>query len=235
MGARRADRGQGQMEQRDRLRTGPQPPPARVFSVLIADDHPVVREGLATLLDRRPDIRVVGHASNGREAVEQFVAKRPDILLLDLRMPIMDGLEALATITSKVPGARVVMLTSYENEEDIYQALQTGAQGYLLKDSPVDQVADCIRSVTRGKRWIPPEVGAKLARRVATRNLTAREMQVLRVLAAGKSNKEIGVALNITEATVKVHVTHVLEKLHVSGRTEAIGVALKRGLVQMEP
>jgi|SRR6267142_251077 len=233
MGAITTDGAKARMDQKDKLRTGPLLPPAKVFTVLIADDHPVVRDGLTTLLNRRPDIRVIGQAGNGCQAVEQYLAKRPDVMLLDLRMPVMDGLEALAAITAKAPEARVVMLTSYENEEDIYQALHSGAQGYLLKDAPIDQLAECVRVVASGKRWIPPEVGAKLARRVATRDLTAREMQVLRAIAAGKSNKEIGVALNITEATVKVHVTHVLEKLKVSGRTEAIGVALKRGLVHM--
>lgn len=208
---------------------------AKTFTVLIADDHPLVREGLATLLSTKTDIQVIGTASQGRQAVDLFLAKRPDVVLLDLRMPVMDGLQALAEIRAQSPEARAVMLTTYENEENIYRALQAGAQGYVLKDAPVEQLVECIRAVGQGERWIPADIGAKLARRVATPDLTPREMEVLRAIAAGKSNKEIGSALAITEATVKVHVTHLLEKLDVTGRTEAIAVAVKRGLVQIEP
>ncbi len=207
---------------------------AKLFTLLVADDHPVVREGLIALISRQGDMRVIAEASNGHEAVERFLAQRPDVCLLDLRMPEMDGIDAAITIREQVPAARVIILTSYQSEEEIYRALRAGVQGYVLKDAPVAQLTDCIRTVGSGGKWIPPGVGAKLAKRVATRPLTTRETAVLRTMAAGKSNKEIGVALNISEGTVKVHVTHLLEKLQVTGRTEAIGVAVKRGLVQME-
>jgi two-component system NarL family response regulator len=204
------------------------------LTVLIADDHPVVREGFASLISRRKDMIIVAQASNGREAVEQFLATRPDIALLDLRMPVLDGIGAAMSIYEEDPEARLVILTMHQDEEDIYRALQSGAQGYLLKTAPIDELVACIRAVVAGRTWVPPGVGAQLAKRVATRELTRREAEVLQSMAAGKSNKEIGVALDISEGTVKVHMTHILEKLKASGRTEAIGVAVKRGLVCLD-
>jgi two-component system NarL family response regulator len=204
------------------------------ISILVADDHPVVREGLVALINRRSDMRVVAEASNGRDAVDRFFAQSPDLALLDLRMPIMDGVEAAAAIRQKVPSARLVIITTYERGEDIYRALKAGVQGYLLKDAPVEELVRCIQSVSMGTTWIPPVVGAQLARRVTDRELTPREAEVLHTVVKGKSNKEIGVTLDISEATVKVHVTHILEKLHVTGRTEAINVAIRRGLVDLD-
>jgi two-component system NarL family response regulator len=209
----------------------PAPDTSLPLKILIADDHPVVREGLAALIGRRKDMTIVAQASNGSEAVEQFFACRPDIALLDLRMPVMDGIDAVATIYQKDPAARLVILTIHQNEEDIYRALQVGAQGYLSKSAPVEELVECIRAVVAGRTWVPPGVGAQLAKRVATRELTRREHDVLHAMSVGKSNKEIGVALDISEGTVKVHMTHILEKLKAGGRTEAIGVAVKRGLV----
>jgi two-component system NarL family response regulator len=206
-----------------------------VLTVLIADDHPVVREGLATLINRRSDMRVVAEAANGREAVEKFLAHSPDIALLELRLPIMDGVESVMSICEKMPAARLVIFTTYKGEEDIYRAVKAGAFGYLLKETPLNEVVECIRAVARGTRWIPPGVAAMLGKRVADRALTARELEVIRALASGKSNKEIGTLLDISEATVKVHITHILEKLKVTGRTEAINVAMRRGLVHMDP
>ena len=204
------------------------------LTVLVADNHPVVREGLVALISRRSDMQVIGEVSNGREAVETFFAQRPDIALLDLRMPILDGIDAARSICEKDPTARIVIITSYQNEEDIYRAFRAGAQGYILKDAMVDQLVECIHAVGDGKTWIPAEVGAKLARRIADRELTRRETEVLHAVAAGKSNKEIGSSLDISEGTVKVHMTHILEKLKVTGRTEAINVAVKRGLVRID-
>lgn len=204
------------------------------FTVLVVDDHPVVREGLIALINRCPEMRVIGEASNGQEAVEQFLAQRPDIALLDLRMPIMGGIEAVTAIREKSHSARLVILTTYQSEEDVYRALHAGAQGYILKDVPATELIDCIRAVGAGKTWIPPGVGARLAKRVAHKQLTPRETEVLHTMATGKSNKEIGVTFNISEATVKVHVTHILEKLKASGRTEAVGLALRRGLVRLD-
>jgi two-component system NarL family response regulator len=207
----------------------------KLLTVLIADDHPVVREGLAAIIRLQPDMRVIAEASNGQEAMEKFLLDRPDVALLDLRMPLMDGVATVVAICEKQPGARLAILTSFESEEEIYRALRAGAQGYALKDSPAGELIACIRAISEGKTWIPPGIGAKLAKRVTGRELTTREMEVLRTLVLGKSNKEIGVLLDIAESTVKVHVTHVLEKLKASGRTEAISLALTRGLIHMEP
>ncbi len=203
------------------------------FTVLVADDHPVVREGLAALINRRPDMLVIAQATNGREAVEQFFAQRPKVALLDLRMPLMDGVEAVRAIRGKAPLAHLAIVSTFQNEQDIYRAVQAGAQGYVLKDTPAEDLVQCIRTVGNGGTWIPPVVAAKLAKRVATQQLTPRELEVLGKVASGKSNKEIGMALNISEATVKVHVTHILEKLKAAGRTEAVGVAVKQGLVDL--
>ena len=206
-----------------------------VYTVLIADDHPVVREGLATMINRRSDMRVVAEAATGREAVEKFLAHSPDIALLELRLPIMDGVEVVMSICEKMPAARLVIFTTCKGEEDIYRAVKAGAFGYVLKDTPLNEVVECIRAVARGTRWIPPGVAAMLGKRVADRALTARELEVIRALTSGKSNKEIGTLLDISEATVKVHITHILEKLKVTGRTEAINVAMRRGLVHIDP
>lgn len=205
------------------------------FTVLIADDLPIVRHGLATLINRRSDMRVVAEAANGTEAVEKFVAESPDVGLLALRLPCMDGVEAVLSICRKVPSARLVIFTACQGEEDIYRALRAGAYGYLFKDAPLSELIQCIRAVAEGRRWIPPAVAARLGKRVADKALTAREFEVMRELTSGKSNKEIGNTLTISEATVKVHITHILEKLKVTGRTEAINVAMRRGLVHMDP
>ncbi len=203
-------------------------------TIMIADDHPVVREGLIAMIERQSDMRVVAQASNGQEAVDLFLTRRPDVGLLDLRMPGMNGVDAVVAICERDREARLIILTTYQGQEEIYRALRAGALGYLLKDAPAWELVESIRAVSAGRTWIPPAVGAKLAQRVTDRQLTAREMDVLGKLAVGKSNKEIGVVFNISEATVKVHVTHILEKLKVTGRTEAINVAVRRGLVNMD-
>jgi two-component system NarL family response regulator len=208
--------------------------PSSRLSVLVADDHPVVREGLVSLLSRQPDMYIVAQACNGCEAIDKFVAHQPDVALVDLRMPLMDGVDAVMSICEKHPAARIIIITSYQNEEAVYRALRAGALGFILKDSTPDELATCVRSVARGETWIPPQVGAMLARRVTERELTRRETDVLGLVAEGKSNKEIGVAFDITEATVKVHMTHLLDKLGVSGRAEAINVAVKKGLVRLD-
>lgn len=202
-----------------------------VIRVLICDDHPVVREGLAALISRRPNMQLVGEASNGREAVEQFFIHHPDVTLMDQRMPVLDGVTALERIREKCPEARIILLTTYDGSEDIYRGLRAGAKAYLLKDVSRSELVECIRSVHEGKTEISPQVATRLANRVAREDLTPREMEVLRQMTAGKSNKEIGTALNISESTVKVHVNHILQKLGVESRTEAATVALKRGIV----
>lgn len=206
----------------------------RPLTLLIADDHPIVREGMLALFTRQPNMRVAALASNGREAIDLFFEHQPDVALIDLHMPVMDGMEAVTHIHGRSPESRLVMISSWEREEDIYRALRAGAQGYLVKGSPIEELIQCIRTVGNGGAWIPPEIGAKLTRRLKDSHLTLREDEVLHELAIGRSNKEIGVALHISEATVKVHVTHLLEKLKVTSRTEAIGAAIRRGLVRMD-
>src|ERR1700704_1803783 len=204
----------------------------KALTLLVADDHPIVREGLVALINRQPDMRVLGEASNGQQAVEKYFALQPDIVLVDLRMPALDGIEVVAAICGKDSAARLIVLTLYENEEDVYRSLRAGARGYAVKDASLDQLINCIHAVGNGKTWIPPDSGAKLAKRVTDPELTPRESEVLHAVSLGKSNKEIGAAFNISEGTVKVHMTHILEKLKVAGRTEAINVAVRRGLVR---
>jgi DNA-binding NarL/FixJ family response regulator len=201
---------------------------------MVVDDQAIVREGLAALINRHSDLRVVAEASDGRQAVDKYIQQRPNVGLLDIRMPVMDGIAAVTAILQRDASARLVVVTSYPCEEDIYRALRAGAKGYVLKDSSVDKLIDCIRAVAAGETWIPSQVGSKLAKRLTHKPLTTRETEVLRAVTAGKSNKEIGNAFNISEATVKVHMTHILEKLKVTGRTEAINVGLRRGLVHIE-
>ena len=202
--------------------------------VLIADDHLVVREGLAALINRSPDMTVVAEASNGREAVEQFFLHRPDVALLDLRMPEMDGVEVIAAIREQVPTARLVVLTTYADEEDIHRSLRAGARGYLLKDAPRHELLDCLRAVHDGQTVIPPAIALKLASRLMATELTPRELDVLRLLATGKSNKQIAAALFIAEGTVKTHVNALLRKLDAADRTGVVTLALKRGLLRLE-
>jgi DNA-binding NarL/FixJ family response regulator len=205
----------------------------RLITILIADDHSLVREGMTAVINRQTDLQVVAEASNGQEAVERFLATLPDVGLLDLRMPKVDGIDAIHAIRREVPGARLVVLTSYETDEDIYRALRAGAQGYLFKCCAKEELLECIRAVSWGRSWIPPDVGAKLAKRVMAPDLTRRETDVLGALSIGRSNKEIGALFDISEATVKVHMTHILGKLRVTSRAEAINVATGRGLVRL--
>ena len=211
------------------------PEPARKqITVLIADEQPIVRAGLATLINRRSDMQVIAEASDGQQAVDEYVSSSPDVALLELRLPFMDGIETVTSICARVPDARLVIFTNCQGEEDIYRALRAGAYGYLFKNTPLNELLECIRAVADGKRWIPPAVASRLGKRVADRGLTARETEVLRAVASGKSNKEIGSTLDISEATVKVHMTHLMEKLNVAGRTEAITEAIRRGFVHMD-
>lgn len=203
--------------------------------VLIADDHPVVREGLAALINRRPDLRTVAEAANGVEAVRQALELRPDVILMDLNMPELGGVDAIQKIRATWPEARVVVMTTFDGDEDIYRALQAGARAYLLKDTPRDDILDTLRAVHGGSRRIPPEIAAKLADRLESEPLTDRELDVLRQIATGLSNKEIGVALGISEGTVKVHVNSLLGKLDAQDRTQAVTIALRRGIVHLDP
>jgi two-component system, NarL family, response regulator len=202
--------------------------------ILLADDHPVVRAGLRALISRRPGMSVIAEASSGAEALNLFRRHRPDVALIDLRMPQMDGVEAISAIREQFPAARIIVLTTFDGDEDIYRALRAGAKAYLLKDVPREELLDCIRRVHEGKTYLPSGVANKLAQRVAAPQLTTRELEVLQLMAAGKSNKEIGTVLLVTEGTVKAHVNSILQKLGVSGRTEAATSAVKRGIVQLD-
>jgi two-component system, NarL family, response regulator len=206
---------------------------SKKIRVLIADDHCVVRKGLIAMISEEPDMEVVAEAETGREAVERFRAQKPDILLLDLRLPEMDGVDVVIAIRAEFLTARIVILTTFDRDEDIYRALRAGAKGYLLKDATFDEIVGCVRDVHAGKTSVPAAVATKLAERVGSPELTAREVEVLALLADGRSNKEIAAHLHVSEETVKTHVKHVLEKLGVVDRTQAAMVALKRGLIRL--
>ncbi len=202
--------------------------------VLIADDHPVVREGLAAMLNRRPDMTVVGEAENGRVAHTLYQQTQPDVTLMDLQMPEMGGVDAIHAIRQEFPQARIIVLTTLDGDEDIFRGLQAGAMAYLLKDTPRAELLDTIRIVHAGRKRIPPKIAAKLADRMISPALTERELDVLRLIVEGKSNRKIGLALSITEGTVKAHVNNLLGKLNVSDRTQAVTEALRRGIVHLE-
>jgi two-component system NarL family response regulator len=201
--------------------------------VVIADDHPVVREGLEALVNSQQDMNVVGEAANGKQAVQQFLLQCPDVLLLDLRMPEMSGIEAIHAILEKAPKAKIIVLSTYNTDEDIYQALKAGAKAYLLKDSPREQLLESIRSVHSGRLSISSSIGERLASTLRGPKLTDREIEIMRFMVGGKTNKEIGASLTITEGTVKVHVGHILKKLGAGGRTDAIRISLERGIVHL--
>jgi len=204
------------------------------ITLLIADDHPVVREGLAAMFNRRPDLRTVAEAVNGAEAVRLALELRPNVILMDLNMPELGGVDAITQIRAAWPEARVVVMTTFDGDEDIFRALQAGARAYLLKDTPRDEIVETVRIVHAGGKRIPEEIAAKLADRMLAEPLTERERDVLRLIVAGRSNKEIGSELNIAEGTVKVHVNGLLGKLGVQDRTQAVTEALRRGLVHLE-
>lgn len=201
--------------------------------ILLADDHPVLREGLALILDNQTDMTVVGQASDGREAVELFCQLQPDVTLMDLRMPQMTGVEALTAIRAQFSTAIIILFTTYDGDEEIYQGLRAGAKSYLLKDASTQEILNAIRQVWIGKNHIPQAVGAKLAERAQIPDLSESERQVLQRLATGRSNQEIALALSIAESTVKFHVNNILSKLGVGNRTQAAIVALKRGIAQL--
>src|SRR5438105_5175568 len=200
--------------------------------LVIADDQHLVRQGLRAMLERLPSMEVVAEASTGKEAIEQYARHRPDILLLDLRFPDICGVEVIRAIREQFLIARIIVLTTYDGDDEIYQSLQAGAKAYLLKDVTLEELVDCIEMVHRGQTCVPPTIAAKLAERTASPELTDRELDVLRRIVAGRSNKEIATDLSITEGTVKSHVNRVLEKLGVHDRTQAATTALKRGLVR---
>jgi DNA-binding NarL/FixJ family response regulator len=200
------------------------------FGVLVVDDHPTMRLGIAAIIDAQPDMKVCAQAGSGEDAVRLFRERRPDVTLMDLRLPGISGLDALRAIRREDPAARCVVLTTYEGDEDIHQALAAGAAGYLIKAMSNDALVDAIRRVYAGNRFLPSGLAANLATRTPNSDLSPREREVLSLLVQGKSNKDIGTALRITEATVKCHVSVILERLGVSDRTQAVIAALHRGL-----
>ena len=201
-----------------------------VIRILLVDNHPVFRSGLALLLRYEPDMEAVAQASNGTEAVDLYRQHLPDITIMDVRMPEMDGTQATTAIRAEFPSARILLFSTYDGDEDIYRGLQAGAKAYLLKDAPCAELLETIRAVALGQTRITTGAGARLVERMAGTELTEREREVVRLMAKGLSNQQIAAALFITEATVKFHVNHLLRKLNVSDRTQAVVTALKRGI-----
>lgn len=202
--------------------------------VLVVEDHHVVREGLVALLNVVQDLEVVGQAADGIEAIVQFRKHKPDITLMDLRLPRMSGVDVIERIRIDTPQARFIVLTTYEGDEDIYRALKAGAKAYLLKGMTVEDLTATIRTVHAGKSHVPPAIAERLAERIGTEDLTQREFEVLEQIVTGKSNKEIGTELQISEATVKTHINSLLGKLGVTDRTQAVTAAIRRGIVSLE-
>ena len=202
--------------------------------VLIADDHLVLRLGLVTLIQRQPDMVMVGQASNGQQVVEMFRHHRPDVTLMDLRMPGMSGSDAIAAICQEFPGARIIVLTIHKGDEAVYQALRAGARGYLIKDIPVEEILEAIREVHQGKQRIPSDIAAKMVDRIRQADLTPREIAVIKLIARGFSNRQIGAKLEVSEATARSRVASILAKLGVKDRTHAVTLALDRDIIDLE-
>src|ERR1044072_169385 len=201
--------------------------------VLSVDDHPLMREGIAAIINSRPDMTIAAQAANGAEAVEMYRLHRPDVVLMDLRLPDMSGIDALVRIRAEFTGARVVMLTTFEGDVESQGALKAGARGYLLKSSPPEELVQAIRHVHAGKKGIPTQIAAHLAEHMSDEDLTEREVEVLRHVAEGRRNRDIAEKLFISEETVKVHVKHIMDKLGASDRTQAVAIAVRRGIIHL--
>lgn len=204
-----------------------------IITVLCADDHPLVRKGIAWILAKEPDMKLVGEASTGREALELFRALQPDVTLIDLRMPDMDGVQATEAILQEFPRARIIAVTSYNGDQEIYRTLKAGAQGYLLKEMVHTEIVRAIRTVHLGKRLIPAEVTERLSQYLPQPALSPREAEVLSFVAKGLSNREVAEQLGTSEGTIRIHVQHILSKLNAGDRTHAVTIALERGILRL--
>ncbi len=204
-----------------------------LIRILAVDDHPLLRDGIATLIASQSDMKLVGEASTGHEALEEFRKQRPDVTLMDLQMPDMDGIEAILAICSEFPQARIIVLTTYRGDVQVLRALKAGARAYLLKGVLRKELLETIRAVHAGKKRIPPEVASQLAEHAIDDMLSVREIEVLRLVAGGNANKLIADQLSITEETVKFHVKNILSKLGANDRTQAVTIALKRGIIEL--
>src|SRR5229473_7914306 len=201
--------------------------------VLCVDDHPLLREGIAALVKSQRDMKLVAEAGSGREALLSFREHRPDVTLMDLRLPDRSGIDTMIAIRTEFPDARIIMLTTFEGDVEIQRALEAGARGYMLKSMPPKDLVEGIRQVHAGKKRIPPQLAAQLAEHMSDESLTVREIEVLRQIAEGNRNRDIGEKLFITEETVKVHIKHIMEKLGASDRTQAIAIAIRRGIIHL--
>jgi DNA-binding NarL/FixJ family response regulator len=199
--------------------------------ILSVDDHPLLREGIAAVINSQSDMQLVADAANAQDAILQFRKNRPDVTLMDLRLPDMSGVDTTIAIRKEFPGARIILLTTFEGDVEIQRALEAGARGYLLKSTPPKELLEVIREVHAGKKRIPSQIAARLAEHLSDEDLTTREIEVLRQIAEGNRNRDIGEKLFITEETVKVHVKHIMEKLGASDRTQAVAIAIRRGII----
>ena len=204
-----------------------------VIRIVSVDDHPLLREGIAAIINSQPDMELVSQAATGAEAIQHYRLHRPDVTLMDLRLPDLSGIDAMIAIRAEFPEARIIMLTTFEGDVELQRALQAGARGYLLKNMPPAELILGIRQVHAGKKRIPTELAAQLAEHVSDDNLTAREVEVLRQVSGGNRHRDIAEILHISEETVKVHVKHIMEKLGARDRTQAIAIAVRRGIIQL--